>query len=160
MKNVLLLISIFALLYSCKDENETDSRDKYVGEYSFLVITKYWQLDNNNTSGTLTTTDRYDTTIYEGEIRKYANAHDTLCNLCYFGEYKNENPDEILTIQFGDCALTTTQLAENGGFVQKSNSYISQNGSFTGVDTLLFNIDIHIFLGVGSNITVKGIRNK
>jgi len=153
-------MSITALLCSCNNENEADIRDNYIGEYTFLVISKYWQLDNDNTAGSLTKIERFDTTVYSGEIRKYTNAKDTLCNLCYFGEFKNENPDEILTIQFGECALVTTQIMENGVFVQKSNSYITQNGSFTDIDTLSFNIDIHILLGSGSNTTVNGIRSK
>lgn len=124
-----------------------DYRIKYFGNFYFKIITEHWMLGKPNT---------YDTTFYNGLIRKYVStdSNDDL----YSSDDSNENPIEKITIEFKQNTKITTILTTNGNFADKYGYHYGHSGKFTHIDTIEFTIGGLGGLGGGWNYNVKGIR--
>ena len=64
MKYLAILIFL-VLLAGCEKEN-TDYRDKYIGNYNFVIVTEDWSV----------TYTHFDTTYFDGSIEKNNNSKD------------------------------------------------------------------------------------
>ncbi len=159
IKIKLTVVFIVSFLINCSNENDIDYRDIYTGKFDFTIYRTSWSLNPDGNGDNLTTT-RHDTSEHSGLIRKYESVDDGDCN--YFHDLdddnENENPQEKITIEFGDCNIITSTLKENGELEYKSGYHYSHQGGFVHIDTIEFSIGGLGGLGGGSSYKIVGIR--
>lgn len=124
-----------------------DFRTKYLGDFSFKVVTESWMLGQPTT---------YDTSFYNGVIRRYELIDSE--NDLYIDDDSDENPNEKITIEFKQNTKITSLLNSDGSLVSKSGYHYGHQGRFTDIDTIVFSIGGLGGLGGGLNYKVEGIR--
>lgn len=124
-----------------------DFRTKYLGDFSFKVVTESWTLGKPTT---------YDTSFYDGVIRKYELIDSK--NDLYNDNDSDENPNQKVTLEFEQNTKITSLLNNDGGLVSKSGRHYGHRGSFTDMDTIVFRVGGLGGLGYGRNYQVEGIR--
>jgi hypothetical protein len=124
-----------------------DYRIKYFGNFYFTIMTEHWMLGRPNT---------YDTSIYNGLIRKYLSTDSE--NDQYSSDDSKENPIDKITIEFKQNTKITTLLRSNGELIGKNGNHYCHNGKYNNIDTIEFAVGCLGGLGAGWNYKVKGIR--
>lgn len=124
-----------------------DFRTKYLGDFYFKVITESWMLGQPTS---------YDTSFYNGEIRRYELIDSE--NDLYTVDDSGENPNEKITIEFKQNTKITSLLNRDGSLISKSGYHYYHQGGFTDIDTIAFTIGGLGGLGGGWNYDIVGIR--
>jgi hypothetical protein len=125
----------------------SDYRQKYYGDFYFKTITEWWMLGQPTT---------YDTTYYQGIIRKYETADSE--NDLYLDDDSDDNPNEKITILFKQNTKITSLLTIDGQLVPKTGYHYGHHGGFTHIDTIDFYVGGLGGLGGGNNYFVTGVR--
>jgi len=122
--------------------------EQFCGNFKFKVIKESW--DNLNPT-------RYDTSFYNGTIRKYITS-DSKLDLYHEDDSKEDSTKKI-TIGFLDSTIITSIINSSGELMIKSGSHYHLEGKF--IDSLSMNFTLSGLggLGGGWNYYVIGIRN-
>lgn len=123
------------------------SRLNYLGHYRFRVINEEWRLGKPNV---------YDTTFYDGNIRKYISSDDA--TILIPRDDTKENPLEKITIEFKENTKITTRLKNDGTFVEKYGLHYCQSGAFITMDSIQCTVGCLGALGGGNNYFIQGVR--
>jgi hypothetical protein len=124
-----------------------DFRTKFLGNFYFTVITTNWRLGQPN---------KYDTTRYNGIIRKFSIndiGHDL-----YSDDETKEDSTKKITVVFSDNSLFTSIIEKNGHLMDKSGYHYCHQGDYLNKDTIKFTIGCLGGLGGGWSYNVKGIK--
>ncbi len=146
-KRILLLLLSTYILIGCVNDDPADYRNKYMGDYRFIVISEQWTMGQPNI---------YDTAIYHGKIRKFisSDSEDDL----YVYDDSDENPNEKITIEFLHNKKITSVLEENGDLENRYGAHYHHEGKFTDHYSIDFSISGLGGLGGGINYEVNGSK--
>jgi hypothetical protein len=148
---IALLTVTLIMVPSCEKE-KIDYRMTYTGDFHFTTVVRSWNL---STDTGLYKVVSYDTSEYEGFIRKYEPGDDELD--LYTG-LDSLTSDSTLFIQFTEYSAITNIVDPDGSFVPRTGHHYWCTGSFLGEDSLSFSIQGLGGLGGGWDYFVGGSR--
>ena len=152
MKNLSKIIVFFAacLILFSACTNEEDYKLKYVGIYDFTIYRQTYRMFDNNSI-------TYDTMYHTGVINLYKLEDET--NNFFQSNADACNINSALTIHFLPDTHITTEVATNGVFNSKINSYVgSQTGKFNEDGTIKFVVDFWPSHAFHDTYTVVGVK--
>ncbi len=124
-----------------------DYRTKYIGTFSFKIITESWSI---------AAPPVFDTSYYIGAVRKY-EPNDSQNDL-FYDDDSGENPDRKITIAFKNNRKITSLLNIDGSLVPKSGYHYHHEGGYTDTNSINFIVVGLGGLGGGVNYQVEGKR--
>jgi hypothetical protein len=156
MKNLSKITVFFAacliIFSACTDpeDQNVDYRLKYVGIYDFTIYRQtYVMFDNNSIT--------YDTMYHTGVINLYKLEDEN--NNFFVLESDSCSLNSSITIHFLPDTHITTEVATNGVFNSKINSYVgSQTGTFNEDGTIKFVVDFWPSHAFHDTFTVFGVK--
>ena len=145
MKRYIILLLFFILVFSCKKDKLKD----YVGDYKFTVIEHNW-MGGDSTSACYC----IDTFIYNGQI-KYFETDD----IQYDESSDNIGNENGISIVFLKNILITTDIENNGKFIEESGYHYKHTGEFLPNNKVSFSVTGLGGLGAGWDYYVTGVKN-
>jgi hypothetical protein len=145
LRNVYILGFCFIIMISC-DKESSDYRNKYTGNFTFTVVSEFWQLNQIT---------QYDTLIFDGSVRLYADGDD-LKDLSQMDFTATDS--KRVTIEFLQGQIITPEIEESGEFVEAGAYHYHHSGRFVNNDEVEFNVGGLGGLGGGINYYIKGRR--